>query len=214
MVAVQLRNSHRLVRSLKTEEQKLAVIKELGRWRFLLIAAISSLALLGLLLAIIISEQCSYGYIPSESEEAEGWVNPYKLPGAGCSDKPAVIYGLQSVVAFTTLVLCIIVPWYRIVSYRELEKQLAYVIAYGGVNIGSISILHKSSRQRRWMQTLTTLSLEMALCVLAHPFPGYTSTVRVQALDRESIYQFESIVVIFMIGRYVLSFRESAGACP
>jgi hypothetical protein len=57
-------------------------------------------------------------------------------------------------------------------------------------------------------RTLITLALEMVLCVLPHPFPGYTSTVRVQALDRESIYQFESVVVIFMIGRYC---TENAG---
>jgi len=143
--------NHRLVQSLKTEGEKLAVIKELGRWRFLLIAAISLLALLGLFLSIIMGEECSYGYIPSESEEANGWVNPYKVSGAGCSDKPALIYGLQSVVAFTTLVLCIMVPLYRIVSYRELEKQLSFVIVYGGVNIGGMDILHESSRRRRWM---------------------------------------------------------------
>lgn len=48
---------------------------------------------------------------------------------------------------------------------------------------------------------MAALAVEIVLCVLPHPFPGFTSTIRVQALNRESIYQFESIIVIFMIGR-------------
>ena len=48
---------------------------------------------------------------------------------------------------------------------------------------------------------MVALALEIVLCVLPHPFPGFTRTLRVQALNRESIYQFESVIVIFMIGR-------------
>ena len=118
------RGGDRALKSIKTAEQKLEQIRKLQKLRFSLIIAITFLALLGFFLAILVSELCRYGYIPDENEEAAGLENPYEQAGAGCKDSPAKIYAIQSVVSFTTLVLCFIVPLYRIVSYRELEKQV------------------------------------------------------------------------------------------
>lgn len=129
-----------------------ATLQKLRNLRFMLIISITIMALLGFLLAIIVSELCRYGYIPDESEEASGWENPYKQAGAGCQNSPAKIYSIQSVVSFTTLVLCFIVPLYRWISHRELEKQLIFAVTYGEHVAGrSLDFVHERGRKQRQM---------------------------------------------------------------
>ena len=157
------------------------------------------LALIGIFLSIIIGELCRYGYIPTPTEEASGLPNPYKTEGHGCVGDSEKVYSFQSAVAFTTLLLAIVVIASGVVSYHQKEGELAYVARYSvqSCNVTSIS---KTQRAKRWYDLCLVMAFEVFFTVLPHPFPGYARTFEIQAMDRTSIYQFESIIVIFMFG--------------
>jgi hypothetical protein len=61
--------------------------------------------------------------------------------------------------------------------------------------------LSREQRRRRRRLACMHVASELIFTVLPHPFPGYTRTFEIQALDRTSVYQFESLIVIFMFGR-------------
>jgi hypothetical protein len=84
-------------------------------------------------------------------------------------------------------------------SLQEKELQIHYAGTHKDPPDLSI-ISHKSRRARR-RQHLQFLFLELIFTVLPHPVPGYKGTVEVWALDRKAKYEFEAIIVIFMLGR-------------
>ena len=84
-------------------------------------------------------------------------------------------------------------------SLQEKELQIQYTGTHADPPDLSI-ISHKSRRARR-RQQMTMLLLELVFTVLPHPVPGYKRTVEVWALSRKAKYEFEAIIVIFMLGR-------------
>ena len=107
--------------------------------------------------------------------------------------------GEQAFNSFLTVCLGVSVAIKSHVSLLEKEKQVLYV----GYNTDppDIEIINRTARFRRARDAWVSLVGELIFTVLIHPIPGYKKTVEIQALNRSSRYEFESLIVIFMFGR-------------
>ena len=74
---------------------------------------------------MLIGEICRYGYIPTWEEEMKGHENPYGIDSAGCSHRPETVYSFQSAVAFTTLLLSLVVIASGVISHRQRSLHLS-----------------------------------------------------------------------------------------
>ena len=106
----------------------------------------------------------------------------------------------QAFISFTTLLLgCAVVLRAR-VSLHEKEKQVIYVGCH--TDPPDIEIINHKSRRRRAAVAMRALVLELLVTVIIHPLPGYKRSITVKALTRDARYEFESLIVIFMFGRF------------
>ena len=90
------------------------------------------------------------------------------------------------------------------VSYRLREAELVFIATRS--DSGDMMTVSKKAQRARWSSNRFRIVLELILTVLPHPFPadwfpGYISTFTIQALNRQSTYQFEDLIVILMFAR-------------
>ena len=81
------------------------------------------------------------------------------------------------------------------------EKELTVFYIARETDPPDMEILSHKARADRRRSAMMDVVWELSLTVLAHPIPGFRYTVAVQALDRETLYEFESFIVLFMFGR-------------
>ena len=202
MKAAQMKRRE-MLKKINRDKDALKQIRRLGRLLMVLLWCSVILATTGLAAAILVGEMCRFGYIPTKDEESQGILNPYSDASVGCESAQgrAKVYSFQSAISFFTLLLVCANIGSNVVSFRQKELQLIYVAQSEDGDTGDMNLVTKQMRLQRWSKQMYLTLIELLLCSLPHPFPGYTSTFEVQAMDRTSIYQFESIIVIFMFGR-------------
>ena len=202
MKAAQMKRRE-MLKKINRDKDALKQIRRLGRLLMVLLWCSVILATTGLAAAILVGEMCRFGYIPTQEEESQGILNPYSNPSVGCesAEGRAKVYSFQSAISFFTLLLVSANIGSNVVSFRQKELQLLYVAQSEDGDTGDMNLVTKQMRLQRWSKQMYFTLIELLLCSLPHPVPGYTSTFEVQAMDRTSIYQFESLIVIFMFGR-------------
>eukprot|EP00277_Geminigera_cryophila_P035425 CAMPEP_0173121984 /NCGR_PEP_ID=MMETSP1102-20130122/53802_1 /TAXON_ID=49646 /ORGANISM="Geminigera sp., Strain Caron Lab Isolate" /LENGTH=280 /DNA_ID=CAMNT_0014029077 /DNA_START=85 /DNA_END=923 /DNA_ORIENTATION=+ len=194
-----LRDHH--MKKLKHNETDLQTLKYYSKLHLHLVYTGMVLAIIGISLTAMMAEMCRYGYVPTDKEMTlHGLVNPYSDDNAGCNGKnESKLWSFQAFISFTTLLLATCVTIRTIVATREKERTVLFVAQYS--NPPDIEIIKHKARRHRLHMAVCGYVVEMLTTVLVHPLPGYKQTLTVQALERKSQYQFESIIVIFMFGR-------------
>lgn len=93
------------------------------------------------------------------------------------------------------------------VSYRLREAELVFIATHS--DSGDMMTVSKKAQRARWSSNRFRIVLELVLTVLPHPFPTdwfpewFSGIFTIQALNRQSTYQFGDLIVILMFARHL-----------
>ena len=130
-------------------------------------------------------------------DPAAGEVHPFDDPNAGCDGKNAdKLWICQAAISFTTMLLGVAVYYRNEVTLQEKEEQVLYVGA--NTDPPNIEIISRKARFRRARIAWLSFLFELVCTVIIHPVPGYRRRNSVKALERFSVYEFESMIGLFL----------------
>ena len=128
------------------------------------------IAMVGLLLSIVISETCRYGYIPTSQEMAQGMLNPLDDPSTGCRDKPRKIVILQCLISLSTAVLASTIIYGNYKHYKMLKAMKSFVLTRQTMSVEFFEQI-KEFKAFYWNEMILFDIREIVFCCLVHPFP-------------------------------------------